>query len=31
VKLTDGVNVLLQSRMPVYQLGLESTFPLAAK
>ncbi len=29
VKLTDGVNVLLQSRMAVYQLGVESTFPLS--
>lgn len=28
VKLSDGVNVLLQSRMPVYQLGVESTFPV---
>ena len=31
VKLTDGVNVLLQSRIPVYQLGVESTFPLGDK
>lgn len=31
VKLTDGVNVLLQSRMAVYQLGVESTFPLGGK
>lgn len=29
VKLTDGVNVLLQSRIAVYQLGVESTFPLS--
>lgn len=31
VKLSDGVNVLLQSRMPVYQLGVESAFPLGGK
>ena len=31
VRLSDGVNVLLQSRMPVYQLGIESTFPLKSK
>lgn len=31
VRLSDGVNVLLQSRMPVYQLGIESIFPLAIK
>lgn len=31
VKLSDGVDVLLQSRMPVYQLGIESTFPLSSK
>lgn len=31
VRLSDGVNVLLQSRMPVYQLGIESTFPLVVK
>ena len=31
VKLSDGVNVLLQSRMPVYQLGVESTFPFIVK
>ena len=31
VKLSDGANVLLQGRMPVYQLGVESTFPLGAK
>lgn len=29
VKLTDGSDVLLQSRMPVYQLGVVSTFPLS--
>lgn len=28
VKLKDGTNLLLQSRMPVYQLGRESTLPL---
>lgn len=28
VKLTDGVNVLLQSRIPVYQLGQESSIPV---
>lgn len=28
VRLSDGADVLLQSRMPVYQLGVESTFPL---
>ena len=31
VKLSDGVDVLLQSAMPVYQLGIESTFPLYLK
>ena len=31
VKLSDGVNVLLQSRMPVYQLGIESAYPLGGK
>lgn len=31
VRLSDGVNALLQSRMPVYQLGIESTFPLMIK
>ena len=31
VKLSDGVNVLLQSRIPVYQLGVESTFPIVVK
>ncbi len=25
VRLTDGVNVLMQSRMPVYQLGIDTT------
>lgn len=28
VKLTEGVDVLLQSRMPVYQLGQESSLPI---
>ena len=28
VKLTDGVNLLLQSRVPVYQLGQESSIPV---
>lgn len=28
VKLMDGVNMLLQSRIPVYQLGRESSTPL---
>lgn len=28
VKLSDGVNVLLQSRIPVYQLGVTSSFPV---
>ena len=28
VRLTDGVNILLQSRVPVYQLGTESTIPI---
>ncbi|MBR1406484.1 MAG: DUF4831 family protein [Bacteroidales bacterium] len=31
VKLSDGVNVLLQTRIPVYQLGVESTFPINSK
>lgn len=30
-RLTDGVNVILQDRIPVYQLGSESTFNLAGK
>ena len=30
-KLTDGVNVILQDRIPVYQLGSESTFNLVGK
>lgn len=28
VKLTDGMDVIFQGRVPVYQLGTESTFPL---
>ena len=28
VKLMDGVNLLLQSRMPVFQLGRESSVPV---
>ncbi|MCF0175355.1 MAG: DUF4831 family protein [Bacteroidales bacterium] len=28
VKLVDGTEVLLKSRVPVYQLGYESTFPV---
>lgn len=28
VKLMDGANLLLQSRMPVYQLGQESSLPM---
>lgn len=28
VRLTDGVNILLQSRVPVYQLGVESSIPV---
>lgn len=28
VRLTDGVNVLLQGRFPIYQLGEESTLPV---
>lgn len=28
VRLTDGMNVIFQSRVPVYQLGVESTFPV---
>ena len=31
VKLSEGADVLLQSRMPVYQLGVESTFSLNQK
>lgn len=28
VRLTDGVDILLQSRVPVYQLGVESSIPV---
>ena len=28
VKLMDGANLLLQSRMPVYQLGREASLPV---
>ena len=28
VKLLDGMDLILQSRMPVYQLGQESSLPL---
>ena len=31
VKLTDGVNPILQDRVAVYQLGVESYFPISAK
>lgn len=31
VRLSDGVNMLLQTRIPVYQLGAESTFPINTK
>ncbi len=31
VRLSEGANVLLQSRMPVYQLGVESTFQINQK
>ena len=31
VKLTDGMNVILNSRVPVYQLGTESSFPVNLK
>lgn len=30
-KLSDGVNVILQTRIPVYQLGVVSCFPVSAK
>lgn len=30
VKLTDGSNLLIQSRMPIYQLGVLSTMPVNA-
>ena len=28
VKLTDGVNTLLQSRLPIYQLGADQAYPV---
>ena len=31
VKLTDGVNPILQDRVAVYQLGAESYFPISSK
>ena len=31
VKLTDGVNPILQDRVAVYQLGIESYFPISSK
>lgn len=31
VKLTDGTGVLLNSRLPVYQFGYDTTFPLTVK
>lgn len=31
VKLTDGVNPILQDRIAVYQLGVESYFPISSK
>ncbi len=31
LKITDGVNVLLQNRIPVYQFGVESSFPLKSR
>lgn len=31
VKLSDGAEVLLQSRMPVYQLGVTASYPITVK
>lgn len=31
VKLTDGVNILLQTRIPIYQFGVTNTIPLSSK
>ena len=31
VRLTDGVSTLLQSRIPVYQLGIDETYPIYTK
>jgi len=28
VKISDGVNVLLQSRMPIYQFGIDQVYPV---
>lgn len=28
VKLSDGMNVLLQSRLPIYQFGIDKTYPI---
>lgn len=28
VRISDGVNVLLQSRMPIYQYGIDQTYPV---
>ena len=28
VKLSDGTDILLQSRLPIYQFGVDKTFPL---
>ena len=30
-KLSDGVNVILQTRIPVYQLGVVSSYPVSSK
>ncbi len=31
VKLSDGADVLLQTRMPVYQLGVTASYPISVK
>lgn len=31
VRLTDGVNLILQTRVPIYQYGLENTLPVSSK
>ena len=31
VKVTDGTKVLMQSRIPVYQMGIESNMPLVSE
>ena len=28
VKLSDGTDILLQSRLPIYQFGVDKTYPL---